>query len=103
MAMMLTEKADLRRIGFTETPRVCDHTGPLFIVLRDAFSEGGHLVAKLIAERKFGRTAPSHQNKLDRLAQRLSTYEGILPEPLNTSRKLNITRLIASIDRGMYN
>ncbi len=60
--------------------------------------KAGHTIGMLIAERKYNRANENHPQRISTLARSLKMYEGILPDPFNQNRKLNITRLIACID-----
>jgi hypothetical protein len=60
--------------------------------------KAGHTIGMLIAERRHNRAGENHAKNINHLTRRLKPYEGILADPFNTNRRLNITRLIACID-----
>lgn len=90
MTTVTIERAELRA-----NPISTREINPAYLLKK----EFGRLVSKLIAIRR-----NSDDPKLMRgLAERLSSYQKFAPDPLNGSRRFNVTRLIASVDRGMYN
>ena len=60
--------------------------------------KAGHTIGMLIAERKNNRSNKNHQERMNMIINKLIPYEGILADPFNKQRRLNITRLIACID-----
>ncbi|MBI2593513.1 hypothetical protein HYW44_02630 [Candidatus Daviesbacteria bacterium] len=61
------------------------------LVKKGPFREGGFLVGRLISERR----GENRAEEVAAIARELATYEAILPDAFNRSRRLNITRLIA--------
>jgi len=90
----------LERTYVDESMVITKSQEPFMTPPRSLFGKiGGRLVSKLIAERRSTRTNSGHQEKLDKLARKLSPYEGILPDPFNPRRRLVLDRLISQIDR----
>lgn len=94
--------SELERATIISTHPVHEHSDYGNMTIKNLLQtrKAGHTIGMLIAERRQKRSGDNHQDNMKRLTRRLKPYEGILADPFNTNRRLNITRLIASIDGG---
>lgn len=104
MAVPAVEIERVQRLTVVEKPRtIGDKVLVRIVPDKKHKKEFGHLISKIIAKRKSERSLPGYPDEIGDIARSLQKYEGILPDPFNNARRLSVTRLIATIDRGVYN